>query len=122
MTEWRVPTKDAPHGRIRAVLERFPGVDYAFTQPIEMRVSEMLTGVRGDLAIKIFGADQGQLNQAAEAIVGVLNGIPGAQDVYTPRNDGRPVPEPGGRPTGGRSPGDRRGRPGRICCVPRSRA
>jgi len=88
MTEWSVPTKDALTERIRAVIEGFPGVDFAFTQPIEMRVSEMLTGVRGDLAIKIFGADQGQLDQAAEAIVGVLTGIKGAQDVYTPRNAG----------------------------------
>jgi len=86
--QWTVPTKDALAERIRAVLERFPGVDYAFTQPIEMRVSEMLTGVRGDLAVKIFGADQAELNRTAESVVAALEGIPGAQDVYTPRNEG----------------------------------
>ncbi len=85
---WRFPTKDGLKEAIRTVLERFPGVDYAFTQPIEMRVSEMLTGVRGDLAVKLFGTDQDQLNRTAEAIVGVLDSITGAQDVYTPRNDG----------------------------------
>jgi cobalt-zinc-cadmium resistance protein CzcA len=53
-----------------------------------MRVSEMLTGVRGDLAVKIFGNEQDQLNRIAEEIVGVLEGITGSQDVYTPRNDG----------------------------------
>ena len=66
----------------------FPGVDYAFTQPIEMRVSEMLTGVRGDLAIKIFGGDQDALNRTADSIVSVVQGISGAEDVFTPRNEG----------------------------------
>lgn len=85
---WRFTTKDELMDAIRAVLDRFPGMDYAFTQPIEMRVSEMLTGVRGDLAVKIFGPDSDALNGIAEQIVGVLEGIAGAQDVYTPRNDG----------------------------------
>ncbi|KAA6185593.1 efflux RND transporter permease subunit [Thiohalocapsa marina] len=86
--QWRFATKDALIASIRQVLERFPGVDYAFTQPIEMRVSEMLTGVRGDLAVKIFGTDQDRLNQTAERVVAVLEGISGARDVYTPRNEG----------------------------------
>lgn len=86
--EWRFDTKDALIDAIRQVLERFPGLDYAFTQPIEMRVSEMLTGVRGDLAVKVFGGDQDHLNRITEEIVGVLDGIDGAQDVYTPRNEG----------------------------------
>jgi cobalt-zinc-cadmium resistance protein CzcA len=85
--EWRFETKDALIDAIREALERFPGLDYAFTQPIEMRVSEMLTGVRGDLAVKVFGGDQAELNRITEAIVGVLDGIEGAQDVYTPRNE-----------------------------------
>jgi hypothetical protein len=89
MRTWRFATKDELIEAIRVVLERFPGVDYAFTQPIEMRVSEMLTGVRGDLAVKIFGGDQDELNRIAEDIVGVLDGHrPAPQDVYTPRNDG----------------------------------
>ncbi len=86
--EWTVPDKEALKERIRKVLEDFPGVAYAFTQPIEMRVSEMLTGVRGDLAIKIFGEDQEALNRTAEAIVRTVQGIEGATDVYTPRNEG----------------------------------
>ncbi|MBK1707595.1 efflux RND transporter permease subunit [Marichromatium gracile] len=86
--EWRFATKDALVDAIRAVLDGFPGLGYAFTQPIEMRVSEMLTGVRGDLAVKIFGTDQDGLNAAAEAVVGVLESLPGAEDVYTPRNEG----------------------------------
>ena len=73
---------------IRDVLKDFPGVAYAFTQPIEMRVSEMLTGVRGDLAIKIFGESQDDLNRTADAVVKVVQQISGASDVYTPRNEG----------------------------------
>ncbi len=86
--EWRMSSKEALVEEIRGVLQGFPGVDYAFTQPIEMRVDEMLTGVRGDLAIKIFGDDQEQLNRTAEAIVAVVEQIEGAEDVYTPRNEG----------------------------------
>jgi cobalt-zinc-cadmium resistance protein CzcA len=86
--QWDFDSKEKLVEAIRSVLERFPGVDYAFTQPIEMRVSEMLTGVRGDLAIKIFGGDQDRLNRSADAIVGALQRVEGAQDVFTPRNEG----------------------------------
>jgi cobalt-zinc-cadmium resistance protein CzcA len=86
--EWRMDGKEDLIEEIRGVLQAFPGVDYAFTQPIEMRVDEMLTGVRGDLAIKIFGDDQDRLNRTAEAIVAAVETIEGAEDVYTPRNEG----------------------------------
>jgi len=86
--QWRSPDKEDLVAAIREVLADFPGIGYAFTQPIEMRVSEMLTGVRGDLAIKIFGDDQAGLNSSAEAIVQALQDISGAQDVFTPRNEG----------------------------------
>ncbi len=49
--------KDWLLDQLREVMAGFPGVEFAFTQPIEMRTSEMLTGSRGDLAIKIFGPD-----------------------------------------------------------------
>jgi len=87
-SQWRMQSKDELIAEIRAVLDNFPGVDYAFTQPIEMRVDEMLTGVRGDLAIKIFGNDQDQLNATADAIVKSLQEVAGAEDVFTPRNEG----------------------------------
>ncbi len=86
--QWRMDNKEALIAEIRAVLDDFPGVGYAFTQPIEMRVAEMLTGVRGDLAIKIFGSDQAQLNATADAIVKSLHDVRGAEDVFTPRNEG----------------------------------
>jgi len=86
--QWRQPDKEWLTGEIRKVLADFPGMDIAFTQPIEMRISEMLTGTRGDLAIKIFGPDLTELNALAERIALLLEAIPGAQDVLTVKNEG----------------------------------
>ena len=86
--EWQVGDKDELVDRIRAVLEQFPGAAFAFTQPIEMRVSEMLTGARGDLAVKIFGADLERIGALAHQVEQVLRGIEGAEDVYTLTNSG----------------------------------
>lgn len=74
--------------QLRTVMHDFPGVGYAFTQPIDMRVSEMLTGVRGDLAIKIYGPDLPTLNRLATEIEAVVKDLPGAEDTFTLRNDG----------------------------------
>ncbi len=86
--EWRSPDKEAIVESLRAVLEAFPGVSFGFTQPIEMRVSEMLTGTRGDLAVKIFGTDHAVLTRLADAIRQTISEVPGAQDVFTARNAG----------------------------------
>ncbi len=86
--EWRFADADGLRDALREQLERFPGVTYGFTQPIEMRVSEMLTGVRGDVAVKLFGPDLAVLNEKAAAIAGVLESIPGAEDVWFTRNEG----------------------------------
>lgn len=88
MKEWRNPNKEVLIGELREVLEQLPGISYSFSQPIAMRVSEMLTGARGDVAIKIFGADLNKLNETAEQMVVVLKGIKGSQDVYTTENSG----------------------------------
>lgn len=85
---WRSPDKNAIIDHLREVMQDFPGVAYSFTQPIDMRVNEMILGVRGDLAIKIFGSDLDVLNSQAEAIVKILESVPGSQDVYTPQNSG----------------------------------
>jgi cobalt-zinc-cadmium resistance protein CzcA len=61
----RWPDKEALMDKIRKVLDGLPGVAYSFTQPIDMRVSEMMIGVRGDLAIKVFGPDLATLNELA---------------------------------------------------------
>lgn len=73
---------------IRKVLETLPGIAFGFTQPIQMRVTEMLTGVRGDVAVKLYGPDLGVLNEKAEAIAEVMRSISGASDVFTMRNAG----------------------------------
>lgn len=88
LAEWRTPDKEWLQEQIRKVLETFPGVAYNFTQPIDMRVSEMLTGSRGDVAIKLFGSDLNTLNGFAQQIATLLEKIPGATDVYTQQNDG----------------------------------
>ncbi len=86
--EWRQPDKDWLTDQLRQVMEDFPGIAYTFTQPIDMRISEMLTGVRGDIAVKVFGTDLDQLNHAADGIVALLKGIKGAEDVFTLKNEG----------------------------------
>jgi cobalt-zinc-cadmium resistance protein CzcA len=86
--EWQAGSKEELVDRIRGVLEKFPGTDFAFTQPIEMRVSEMLTGARGDLAVKIFGPDLDRLGVLAAQVEGILRAIDGAEDVYTLTNSG----------------------------------
>jgi cobalt-zinc-cadmium resistance protein CzcA len=86
--EWRRRDTAWLTAQLRAVLERFPGVGYSFTQPIEMRVAEMLVGVRGDVAIKIFGPELSVLNGLAAKYVDALKGLRGAEDVFTARNEG----------------------------------
>ncbi|MBM3351049.1 MAG: efflux RND transporter permease subunit [Betaproteobacteria bacterium] len=86
--EWRMATKEGLTDQLRKVLDDIPSISYAFTQPIEMRVNEMILGVRGDLAIKIFGNDLEKLDEMAQKTVKILESIPGAEDVYTPQNSG----------------------------------
>ena len=86
--EWRMKGKEALMDDVRKVLDPMPGIKYSFTQPIEMRVSEMIIGVRGDVAIKIFGPDLDKLNQYASQVEAIVKTIPGNQDVYTVQNDG----------------------------------
>jgi len=86
--EWRQPNKDWLTDQLRQVMGDFPGIALTFTQPIDMRVSEMLTGVRGDLAIKLFGPDLRTLNRLAGEIEAVVKSIPGAEDTLTLRNEG----------------------------------
>jgi len=87
--EWRMETKEELIEAIRQTIEQdFPGMNYAFTQPSQMRVDEMLTGARGDIAIKIFGESQAELSHIADQLVAKVEAISGATDVYTPKNDG----------------------------------
>jgi cobalt-zinc-cadmium resistance protein CzcA len=86
--QWQAESKEALIEKIRGIMSHTPGVSFGFTQPIEMRVSEMLTGTRGDVAIKLFGGDLAQLNAKAGEIESLLKTIPGASDVFTRENEG----------------------------------
>ncbi|GAA7427754.1 efflux RND transporter permease subunit [Helicobacter pylori] len=86
--EWSVKTKDELLEKIIDSLKDFKGINFSFTQPIEMRISEMLTGVRGDLAVKIFGDDISELNQLSSQIAQALKGIKGSSEVLTTLNEG----------------------------------
>lgn len=88
MKEWREQSKEWMKNQIRASLDSMVGVEYVFTQPIEMRVSEMLTGVRGDLAIDIFGDDHDELERIAAEIKTILEQVKGSSDVYKKSNEG----------------------------------
>jgi cobalt-zinc-cadmium resistance protein CzcA len=72
---------------IRKSIDRLPGIEPTFTQPIEMRVSEMLTGSRGDLAVKIFGPDLNTLSDLAGQVQKILSKTRGASEVMTVAND-----------------------------------
>lgn len=85
---WRFATKEALVDELRRLLDGTPDVNISFTQPIEMRTSEMLSGVRGDLAVKIFGHDPATLNRLAEQVVKVLQSLPGSEEVITVKNEG----------------------------------
>lgn len=86
--EWSVKTKDELLDKIIDSLKDFKGINFSFTQPIEMRISEMLTGVRGDLAVKIFGDDISALNELSFQIAQALKGIKGSSEVLTTLNEG----------------------------------
>lgn len=85
--EWRQADKGWLEEQIRQVLADFPGVEISFTQPIEMRTSEMLTGARGALAIKVFGPDLQTISRLAGEIQQSVSKVKGATDVFTVAND-----------------------------------
>jgi cobalt-zinc-cadmium resistance protein CzcA len=78
---WRFDTKTELVQAIREVLTQFPGVNIGFTQPIQMRVSEMLTGSTGDVSIKVFGTDVNVLAKVANDIAEVTQQVAGSADV-----------------------------------------
>jgi cobalt-zinc-cadmium resistance protein CzcA len=90
-SEWvSAKTKDELADKFKAALSVIPGVDYEFTQPIEMRFNELITGVRADLAIKIFGEDLGVLAQKADEIKTLIENVEGAADISIEKVEGLP--------------------------------
>ncbi len=85
--EWRKPNKEWLIDQMRQSMQSMPGIETSFTQPIEMRTSEMLTGARGDLAVKIFGPDLDTLASLAGQIQNAIASVDGASEVFTLSND-----------------------------------
>lgn len=92
---WPDPTlsKDELANKIQSVVERQPGNNLAFSQPIQMRFNELLAGVRGDLAIKVFGEDFAPMVETANKVAAVLRTTAGATDVSVEQADGLPFLE-----------------------------
>jgi cobalt-zinc-cadmium resistance protein CzcA len=82
-SEWRFDTKQALKEAIREVLADYPGMNINFTQPIQMRVSEMLTGSTGDVSIKVFGDNVKQLAQLAAKLEEITAQVNGSKDIQT---------------------------------------
>lgn len=83
-------TKDELAGRFKEALEVLPGMEVEFTQPIEMRFNELITGVRADIAVKVFGEDLQELNRLGNAIKRVIADVEGAADITVEKIAGLP--------------------------------
>lgn len=92
-SEWPGPhhTKVQLVAAIEKAVREIPGNNYEFTQPIQMRFNELLSGVRADVAVKVFGDNMETLLAVGEQIENVLNTVPGAADVRTEQITGLPV-------------------------------
>ena len=79
--EWRFKTKAELQDRMREAIEKIPGIAFIFSQPIQMRVDELVSGVRAQIAVKLFGEDMGILQEKASQIASVLKGVRGIADL-----------------------------------------
>jgi len=80
-------------GRLEAAVSVLPGNSFEFTQPIQMRFNELIAGVRGDVAVKVFGDDYEAMQETAQALAAVLRTVPGATAVRVEQTAGLPVVE-----------------------------
>jgi heavy metal efflux system protein len=87
----RAETQDELVAEMKAELEDMPGMRMSFLQPIEMRVNEMIAGVRSDVGVKVFGDDLDVLKATAREVESVVRRIPGAADVTVEQVTGQPV-------------------------------
>lgn len=88
--QWRFENKEQLIEAIRSELLNYPGVNFNFTQPIQMRVSEMLTGSIGDVAIKVFGTDIDTLGKLTAQIEQLVSATSGSIDVKMSMIEGSP--------------------------------
>lgn len=91
--DWPDPQlrKDQLVADIEDAVRALPGNNYEFTQPIEMRFNELISGVRADLAIKVFGDELDLIRRNAEKVLAVVRQIPGAADVRLEQVSGMPM-------------------------------
>jgi cobalt-zinc-cadmium resistance protein CzcA len=91
--EWPDPGKPRAQlvAELQAAVAKIPGNNYEFTQPIQMRFNELLSGVRADVAVKVFGDDLDQLLEIGDSIETVVASVDGAQDVGVEQVTGLPV-------------------------------
>lgn len=86
----KAKTKEELASRFKEALSIIPGVEYEFTQPIEMRFNELITGVRSDIAVKIYGDDLEYINRKAGEIKKMISDVPGASDIVLEKTTGLP--------------------------------
>lgn len=93
--EWSDPdlAKTELIDRITTAVNKVPGNNYEFTQPIQMRFNELISGVRSDIAIKIYGDDFSQMEKTANQIAQILRGVNGSADVKVEQTSGLPMME-----------------------------
>jgi len=92
-SEWPDPKRSAASlvEGLQAIAAQVPGNNYEFTQPIQMRFNELISGVRSDVAVKVFGDDMAVMEATAEQIAKVLQGVAGAADVKVEQTTGLPM-------------------------------
>ncbi len=93
MDEWPEPrkTRDELLQAISDTVWQIPGNNYDFSQPIQLRFNELISGVRSDAAVKVFGDDMDHLNRLADDIAARLQHVPGASEVKVEQTTGLPV-------------------------------
>ena len=91
--DWPDPGKPKPEllEEIEAVIAAIPGNNYEVTQPIQMRTNELISGVRADVAVKVFGDDLDLLARTARQVAAAMQRVPGAADVQAERLSGLPL-------------------------------
>lgn len=90
-SKWKsAKTKEELIEKMKEKLETLPGLNFSFSQPVALRFNELLTGVREDVAVKLYGEDLDRLNELGEQMVHIISRVPGANDVTLERASGLP--------------------------------
>jgi cobalt-zinc-cadmium resistance protein CzcA len=91
--QWPQPARSREQlmAAVQEAVQELPGQSYELSQPIQLRFNELISGVRADVAVKVFGDDMARLDAAAQRIAQVLRGLPGAAEVNIEQTTGLPV-------------------------------